>query len=177
MSKINPKLVILAVVLLGATLAIKVLPMVASGYAQLKSDKESLNQELVLLQNLVEREQKLGERADEIRALVENIDASIFAVPENLFGSEVQSIVRSIASRNGVEVREMEVADMERFEDWLKVSQEMDFVINQRNMLPFLGALKAHQPRLYVREFSITRSRQQFLGSITVEAFSRQFVE
>jgi len=90
-----------------------------------------------------------------------------------LLGSEVQAIIRNVSSRTGVEIREMRVAKVEKFEDWLKVSQEMNFTTSQRQILPFLNALKAHEPRLYVRSFTVTRSRSQFQGSLTIEAFSR----
>ncbi len=53
------------------------------------------------------------------------------------------------------------------------VSQEMDFVIDQEKILPFLDKLEQSRPRLHVTEFSINRNRRQFLGSITVTGFSK----
>ena len=81
--------------------------------------------------------------------------------------------VRNIADRNGIVIREMRVAKIESFEDWNKVSQELSFEIDQRRMLPFLNAVREARPRLYVRKFTISRSRNQFIGSLTLEAFSR----
>jgi hypothetical protein len=101
------------------------------------------------------------------------IESSVFQIPENLFGSEVQAIVRNIADRNGIAIREMRVAEIETLEDWYKVSQELSFEIDQRRMLPFLNAVRQSSPRLYVRELTISRSRNQFIGSLTIEAFSR----
>ena len=173
MKKANPKLVFLAVAMLAGTLALKVVPSLMSGYAQLSSDKESLKQELIYYQNLVEEESELKQRAEEARELVMGIEDSVFNFRENLFGSEVQAIIRNVSSRNGVEVREMRVAKLQSFEDWVKVSQELSFTTSQRNILPFLNALKSYRPRLYVSKLTITRSRQQFVGSLTVEAFSR----
>ena len=85
----------------------------------------------------------------------------------------MQSIIRNVTGRTRVEIREMRVAKVQSFEDWLKVSQELNFAIQQDRILPFLNALKSHEPRLYVRDFTVTRSRQQFIGSLTIEAFSR----
>jgi hypothetical protein len=173
MSHANPKLVILAVAMLVATLALKVVPVVVSAYAQLASDRESLQQELIYYQNLVEEEADLKLRVEEARAMLTGIEESIFRIPRNLLGSEVQAIIRNIAGRTGVEVREIRVAEIEAFEDWFKLSQELSFVIEQGRILPFLAALKEYRPRLYVRELTITRSRSQFIGSLTIEAFSQ----
>jgi len=172
-TKANPRLIVLAGAMVAVTLAIKVLPSLASKYSELKSDKESVRQELIYYQNLIEQESELKLRADEVRASLTGIEDSVFQIPGNLAGSEIQAIIRSISGRTGVEIREMRVADIETFEDWLKVSQELSFVIEQRRILPFLNALSAHRPRLYVRRLTITRSRQQFIGSLTIEAFSR----
>lgn len=173
MSRANPKLIYLAVAMLAATLAFKVVPSVVSGYSQLKSDKESLKQDVIYYQDLIEEESDLKLRVEEARELVMGIEESVFQIPENLFGSEVQAIVRNISDRTGIEIREMRVAKIETFEDWYKVSQELSFEIDQRRILPFLNALRQSRPRLYVRKFTISRSRNQFIGSVTIEAFSR----
>ena len=173
MNRVNPKLVLLAAAMLVATLAIKVVPMAVSSYAQLKSDRESLRQELSYFQDLVEEESDLKLRVEEARNLVTGIEDSVFRIPRNLLGSEVQAIIRNISGRTRVEVREMRVAEIESFEDWFKVSQELSFTIEQDRILPFLDSLREYQPRLFVRELTITRSRQQFIGSLTIEAFSR----
>ena len=173
MNRTNPKLIYLGAAILLVTFVFRVVPAYLSAYSGLVSDKESLRQELIYYQNLVEQEAELKSRQQEIAGLVDGIENSIFGIPRNLLGSEVQSIIRNISGRAGVEVREMGVAKIETFEDWLKVSQELNFSIDQSRILPFLNALKAHQPRLYVRKLTISRSRQQFIGSLTIEAFSR----
>jgi hypothetical protein len=173
MSKTNPKLIILAAAMLAVTLVMKVIPTVASSYSQLRSDRESLRQDVIYYQDLIEEEEDLRLRVEEAREALMGIEDSVFAIRQNLFGSEVQAIVRDIAGRNGIEIREMRVAETETFEDWYKVSQELSFDIDQRRILPFLNALRQSRPRLYVREFTISRSRNQFVGSLTIEAFSR----
>jgi hypothetical protein len=173
MSRTNPKLVLLALAMLAVTLVLKVIPTVASTYSQLKSDRERLRQDVSFYQALIEEETELQSRVEVAREQVMGIESSVFQIPENLFGSEVQAIVRNIADRNGIAIREMRVAEIETLEDWYKVSQELSFEIDQRRMLPFLNAVRQSSPRLYVRELTISRSRNQFIGSLTIEAFSR----
>lgn len=169
----NKRLVYAAGALLAVTLVFRVIPWYLSTYSGLSSDRESLRQEMDYHRNLADQEEQLKQRSEEIAGLVTNIEHSVFATPANLLGSEVQTIIRNVSQRTGVEIREMRVAKIESFEDWLKVSQEMNFTISQNRILPFLNALKAHEPRLYVSEFTVTRNRSQFVGSLTIEAFSR----
>ena len=172
MSKTNPKLILIAVAMLAVTLVMKVIPTVASSYSQLRSDRERLRQDVAFFQDLIEEEADLQLRVEEAREALQGIETSVFEIPQNLFGSEVQAIVRNIAGRNGIEIREMRVAETETFENWTKLSQELSFDIDQRRILPFLNALRESRPRLYVREFTISRSRSRFVGSLTIEAFS-----
>lgn len=169
----NKKLVYLAGALFAVVLVFRIVPWYVSAYTGLHTTRENLRQQVDFHRSLSAQEQELKDRAEEIAGLVTDIEHSVFSVPANLLGSEVQAIVRNISSRSGVEIREMRVAKIESFEDWLKVSQQMNFTTTQSRILPFLNALKAHEPRLYVREFSVQRSRSQFQGSLTIEAFSR----
>jgi hypothetical protein len=173
MIRTHKKLAYFLGALFAITVVFRVIPSYLSAYKSLHSDRESLRQELTYHENLADEEEELKQRAEEIAGLVTNIENSVFSVPANLLGSEVQAIIRNVSGRTGVEIREMRVAKIESFEDWLKVSQEMNFTISQNRILPFLHALRAHEPRLYVKELTVTRSRQQFVGSLTIEAFSR----
>ena len=173
MTRTNPKLIILAAVMFVVVMAVKVVPALVAVYSDLKSERENLRQELTYYQKLVDDEDELKRKAEEARLLVMGIEDSVFYTPENLMGSEIQAIIRNLSVSTGVEVREMRVARIESFDDWIKVSQDLSFVTQQNRILPFLNALKQNRPRLYVRKFTISRSRQEFIGSVTIEAFSR----
>lgn len=167
------KLVYAAGAMFAIVLLFRIIPWYVSAYEGLSSDRERLRQELDYHRSLAAQEQELKQRAEEVAGLVTNIEHSVFSVPANLLGSEVQAIIRNLSGRTGVQIREMRVAKVESFEDWLKISQEMNFTTTQGQILPFLNALKAHEPRLYIRSFTVQRNRSQFVGSLTIEAFSR----
>src|SRR5690606_13893466 len=139
-------------------------------YEGLSSDRARLIEQIEYHRSLAAEEQALKQRAEEIAGIVTTIEHSVFSAPSNLLGSEVQAIIRNVSSRSGVQIREMRVAKVESFEDWLKVSQEMNFTTSQSQILPFLNALKAYEPRLYIKSFTVSRSRSQFTGSLTIEA-------
>ena len=92
---------------------------------------------------------------------------------QNLIGSGVQRSLRQVVEEAGVLPRSYSTPRYTELDGWLMVSQEMDFVIDQEKILPFLDKLEQSRPRLHVTEFSINRNRRQFLGSITVTGFSK----
>ena len=65
------------------------------------------------------------------------------------------------------------LADSLEADDWLMVSQEMSFRTDDAgNTITFLRLLEYSEPRLRVRDFSLSRSRNQYNGSITVVGFA-----
>lgn len=169
----NKKLVMIGAVLLVITLIFRVIPAYSGKYADLQRQRDGLRQSIDRYEMLAEDEARLAKRAAEMREGVMGIENRIFKTQGNLLASEVQGIVRNIAQRTNVDIREMRVPKAQSFEDWHKLTQELSFTTTQSRMLPFLNALKSHEPRLYVSRLTITRQRNQYQGSMTIEAFSR----
>jgi len=71
-------------------------------------------------------------------------------------------------------VRQYSTPRFSETEGWLMVIQEMDFVIEQENILKFLDLLENSRPKLHITEFNINRNRRQYTGSITVTGFSKK---
>ena len=108
------------------------------------------------------------------QAEIADLESWIFeGTSPNLIGSSVQRSLRQAVEQSSVAIREMNVAEYNYIDDWLMVSQQMDFSVDQANILPFLNALQELRPRLHVSAFSLTRNRRQYTGSITVVGFSR----
>ena len=80
---------------------------------------------------------------------------------------------RQTAQEAGMTVRDMCVAEYSYVGDWLMVSQEMSFTLDQHQILPFLNTLQQLRPKLHVAAFNVARTRRQFSGNITVVGFSR----
>lgn len=133
------------------------------------------------LQLAVEREQRLidDEEALELqRAEAEGREADmqlgIFSgatVP--LIEAAIQQDLSRYARESGLTVNSTRLAERLETEGWLLVSQEMSFRTTDANRtVAFLGRLSESQPRLRVTDFSISRSRTQYSGSITVVGFA-----
>lgn len=134
------------------------------------------------LQLAVEREQRLidDEEALELqRAEAEDREADmqlgIFSgatIP--LIEAAIQQDLSRYARESGLTVNSTRLADRLETEGWLLISQEMSFRTTDANRtVAFLGRLSESQPRLRVTDFSISRSRTQYSGSITVVGFAR----
>ena len=154
--------------------ATQILPAVQGLYERRNADIEN-----VLL--AVEREARLIEdsllwrdrriEAEVQQAQLENqifIGATVPLVEANL-----QRDLSKHARDSGLSVSSTRLADSLEADDWLMVSQEMSFRTNDAgNTITFLRLLENSEPRLRVKDFSLSRSRNQYNGSITVVGFA-----
>ena len=130
-----------------------VLPAVQSIY----SDRER-NIETVLLD--IEREQRLLENSSTWR--------------ERRIEAELQSFLSRYARESSIIVGSTRLAERLETNEWLMISQEMSFRTDSaNNTIGFLERLDDSVPRLYVKDFSINRTRSQYTGEITVVGFAR----
>ena len=154
-------------------IATQILPAVQGLYERRNAEIEN-----VLL--AVEREARLIEdsllwrdrriEAEVQQAQVENqifIGATVPLVEANL-----QRDLSKHARDSGLSVSSTAGGQPEA-DEWLMVSQEMSFRTDDAgNTITFLRLLEYSEPRLRVRDFSLSRSRNQYNGSITVVGFA-----
>ena len=94
-----------------------------------------------------------------------------FTIP--LVEANLQRDLSNYARDTGLSVSSTRLADSVQANGWLMVSQEMSFRTDDAsNTIAFLKLLESSQPRLLVRDFSLSRSRNQYNGSITAVGFA-----
>jgi hypothetical protein len=170
------KLLILGGVLFALLLIVRVLPMAYGYYRQGREDIALLEERVDRLQTLVQEQDEWSEREILKQAEMADLQGWIFSGGNNpnLVASSMQQVLRQAVEQAGVIQREMRVAEYSYVgENWLMVSQEMSFTLDQPQILPFLNALQQLRPKLHVAAFSVARTRRQFSGNITVVGFSR----
>lgn len=168
------KLLLLLGVLAVAVLVVRVLPLAYSYYRQGRDDIALLEERIERYQTLIEEQDQWKEREMLTQAEMADLETWIFqGASPNLIGSSVQRSLRQAADQAGVAVRETRVAEYGYVGEWLMVSQEMSFALEQSQILPFLTALQQTRPRLHVAAFNVARNRRGFTGNITVVGFSR----
>jgi hypothetical protein len=78
------------------------------------------------------------------------------------------------ARDSGITVASTRLADRLETAGWLMISQEMSFRTSEDgNTIEFLEKLENSTPKLRVTDFNLSRSRNQYSGSITVVGFAR----
>lgn len=172
--KSNEKqLLILAGGLFLLVLVVRIIPMLTETYRQSQEDIALLEERIARFRNLIEETDEWMAREELKRAEVAEYESWVFEGSNpNLVGNSVQRALRQVVDRSGINIREMSVARFNYVDDWLQVSQEMNFTLDQDDILPFLDALREVRPRLHVVDFSVTRNRRQYTGSLTVVGFS-----
>lgn len=168
------KLLLLLGVLALAVLVVRVLPLAYDYYRQGREEIAQLEERIERFETLIEEQEQWQEREILKQAEIADLESWIFqGANPNLIGSSVQRALRQAADQAGIAVRETRVAEYSYVGDWLMVSQEMSFTLQQSQVLPFLNALQQLRPRLHVRTFNVARNRRGFSGNITVVGFSR----
>lgn len=169
------KLLMLAGALFAVVVIVRVLPMAYGYYRQGRDEIALLEERAERLQTLIEEQEQWSER--EILKQAELADLQGWVFPggntPNLVSSSMQRSLRQTAQEAGMTVRDMRVAEYSYVGDWLMVSQEMSFTLDQPQILPFLNSLQKLRPKLHVAAFNVARTRRQFSGNITVVGFSR----
>jgi len=142
---------------------------------------ERRNAEIENVLLAVEREARLIEdslfwRDRRIGAEVQQaqVESQIFiGATTPLVEANLQRDLSRHARDSGLSVTSTRLADSLEADDWLMVSQEMSFRTDDAgNTITFLRLLENSEPRLRVRDFSLSRSRNQYNGSITVVGFA-----
>jgi hypothetical protein len=168
------RLLLLALVLGALFVIVRVVPYAYGYYSAQREELAQLEQRIERFETLIAEQNEWMEREAQTQAEIAELETWIFSGGNpNLIGSSVQRALRQAVEQAGVASREMSVARYSYAGEWMLVSQDMSFTLDQHQILPFLNALEQLRPRLHVQALSIARGRRQYSGTITVVAFSR----
>ncbi|MEQ8953449.1 MAG: GspMb/PilO family protein, partial [Gammaproteobacteria bacterium] len=151
------------------------LPAVRDIYDQREANIDNISIELAREQRLIEDTVRWRERRVVAQARRAEMEAQVFVgntVP--IIEANIQRSLSQLARDSGITVNSTRLAEQLQSDGWLLVSQEMSFRTNDAgSTIRFLEYLETSIPRLWVTDFSLTRSRNQYTGSITVVGFAR----
>ena len=169
------KLVGMAAVLFLAVLVVRVVPLLKDSYEDGLAEIEFLEQRIERLRFMVEEAPFIKDEEALKREEMAALESWVFTGEDpNLIGSSVQRQLRQAVDGADLLVRQYSTPRFAETDGWLMVVQEMDFVIEQQNILKFLDLIENSRPKLHVTEFNINRNRRQYTGSITVTGFSKR---
>jgi len=168
------KLIGLAGIIFLMVVVVRVIPLLMDSYDEGLDEMDFLEQRIERLRFLVEEAPFIVDEEIAKRAEVAALESWTFTGQDsNLIGTSVQRQLRQAVEEAEVLPRSYNTPRIAETEGWILVTQEMDFVIEQENILKFLELLENSRPKLHVTEFSINRNRRQYTGSIMVTGFSK----
>ena len=168
------KLVGLAVLLLLAVIIVRVVPLLRDTYTEGLEEIVFMEQRIDRLRMLVEEAPFIKDEEALKKVEMTTLEDWVFTGQDaNLIGNSVQGQLRQVVEEAGINPRGYDTPRIGELDGWLAVTQEMQFVINQEEILPFIGLLENSRPRLHITDFSINRNRRQYRGAITVTGFSK----
>ena len=168
-------ILLLAAVVGLVFLATRVVPAVQGIYDQREAEIEDVLLAIEREERLIENSLTWRERRIDAEVQQAQIETQIFSgdtVP--LIEANIQRELSQYARDSGLSVSSTRLAESLEADDWLMISQEMSFRTGDAgNTINFLRQLENSQQRLRVRDFSLSRSRNQYNGSITVVGFAQ----
>ncbi|HJO11777.1 MAG: GspMb/PilO family protein [Gammaproteobacteria bacterium] len=174
-SKREKNVLLLAGLVAMAFVFSNVLPAVRGIYQERQENIEDVELSIGREQRLIENTVLWRDRRVEVEAMLAEFEAQVFSgatVP--IMEANIQRALSQYARDSGITVSSTRLAERREKDGWLLISQEMSFrTTNAGNTVTFLQKLEESAPRLRVTDISVSRSRNQYSGSITVVGFAR----
>lgn len=151
-------------------------PAVGAFYQQRNNAIEDLNLAIERERRLFDETIAWRDRRTEVELVLQDFEAQIFSgetIP--IIEANIQGALRQFARDSQMSVVSDRLAERLEAEEWIMVRQEMSFrTTSQANTISFLQRLDESAPRLWVTNFSIDQTRNQYSGSITAVGFARR---
>ena len=152
-----------------------VLPAAQTIYLDRENNIEQILLDIERERGLFENSLSWRQRRVDVEERATRLEQQIFdgdTIP--LIEAELQSLLSRYARESSIIVGSTRLAERLETDDWLMISQEMSFRTDSaNNTVGFLESLDNSVPRLYVKDFSINRTRSQYTGDIIVVGFAR----
>ena len=149
-------------------------PAIRTLYDDREGDIERVRLDIERERRLIDNTASWRERRVEAEAMASNLELQTFSggtIP--IIEANIQRALSQHARDSQITVNSTRLAERLETRGWLLISQEMSFrTLDDGNTVRFLQLLEESAPRLWVREFSLNRSRNQYTGSITVVGFA-----
>jgi len=173
-SKNEKYILLLGGLVLMLFMSASVSPTIRALYNEREGDIERVRLDIERERRLIDNTASWRERRVEAEAIASDLESQIFSgdtIP--IIEANIQRALSQHARDSQITVSSTRLAERLETQGWLLISQEMSFrTLDDGNTIRFLQLLEESAPRLWVREFSLNRSRNQYSGSITVVGFA-----
>jgi len=153
-----------------------VVPAVSGFYQERNNAIEEINLAIEHERRLFDETITWRNRKTEVELVLQYFEVQVFSgetIP--IIEANIQRALTQFARDSEMSVVSTRLADRLEAEDWIMVRQEMSFrTTSQANTISFLQMFDDSAPRLWVTDFSVDRTRNQYSGSITAVGFARR---
>lgn len=174
-SKREKNILTMAAIIGVVFVVFSVFPAISAVYQARNETIEDINLDIQRERRLFDETITWRDRKTEVENTLVQLESQVFSgetIP--IVEANIQRALTQYARDSGMSVSSTRLADRLDSEDWILVRQEMSFrTTNAANTISFLQQLDESAPRLWVTDFSIDRTRNQYGGSITVVGFAR----
>ena len=174
-SKREKNILMLAGLVALVFISTQVTPAVRGLYESREAEIEDVLLAITREERLIENSLQWRERRINTQVQAAEVAAQIFngdTIP--LIEANIQRDLSQHARDSGLSVSSTRLAERLQSDQWLLISQEMSFrTTDASSTIRFLQSLENSSPLLRVKEFTVSRSRSQYSGSITVVGFAR----
>ncbi len=175
-SKRERNILVMAAIVAVVFVVTQVYPAVQQVYADRTAEIDDVMLAITREERLVEDSLEWRDRRIDAQVQQAEVQLQIFSgdtIP--LIEAEIQRDLSLHARDSGLTVSSTRLAESLQADEWLMISQEMSFrTADAGNTVTFLERLENAMPRLRVKDFSLSRNRNQYNGVITVVGFARQ---
>ena len=174
-SKRERNIIILAGIVAVAFAVTSILPAAQGVYQRRGEAIEDVNLQIERERRLFDESITWRSRRAEVESIEAELSNQVFAgetIP--IIEANIQRALTQYARDARISVTSTRLAERLDTDGWIMVRQEMAYrTTDAANTINFLQSLETSSPRLWVSDFSIDRTRNQFSGSITVVGFAR----
>lgn len=174
-SKREKNILILAAIVAAVFVVTQIAPAVQNLYERRELQIEDVLLAIAREERLIENSLRWRDQRIDTQVQAAAIEAQVFSgdtIP--LIEANIQRDLTQHARDSGLAVSSTRLAERLDSTQWMLISQEMSFrTADAANTIRFLERLENSSPRLRVKEFTVSRSRSQYSGSITVVGFAR----
>ena len=168
-------IVVMAGIVALVFISTSVFPAITRVYQARQANIERVQLDIEREQRLIANTASWRERRVEVEARRAELESQVFSgttIP--IVEANIQRALSQYARETDISVSSTRLAERLQTDGWLLISQEMSFRTDDAaNTVEFLQKLESSMPRLRVTDFNLTRSRNQYSGSITVVGFAR----
>lgn len=163
------------VIFLGYMLPFVILP---AGWGLI----ENYRDDIAMLKTDLERYQQLGEAAQVWEQAYEKaarnkaqVNSSLLqGNTRDLVAARLQSLLRNLAREHNFTVQSMAVPEFNANENWMLVTQSVQFNTDGANLIPFLNALETAPEKLIIVSMEVRANRGRQLNvEMKITGFSR----